>query len=86
MPRTASTIDEQDLERALLRKSVDALADEARPLRGLRAHAADRRDALPLRRGRDRLRAVPAAAPRRAARAASACATASTATPFASTA
>ncbi|MEA2219829.1 MAG: hypothetical protein QOJ35_2455 [Solirubrobacteraceae bacterium] len=29
MPRTASTIDEQDLERALLRKSVDTLATEA---------------------------------------------------------
>jgi hypothetical protein len=28
MPRTASTIDEQDLERALLRKSVDALSTE----------------------------------------------------------
>ena len=28
MPRSASTIDEQDLERALLRKSVDALATE----------------------------------------------------------
>jgi hypothetical protein len=29
MPRTASTIDEQDLEHALLRKSVGALAVEA---------------------------------------------------------
>jgi hypothetical protein len=29
MARTASTIDEQDLERALLRKSVGALATEA---------------------------------------------------------
>ncbi len=29
MPRTASTIDEQDLEHALLRKSVGALAQEA---------------------------------------------------------
>lgn len=29
MPRMASTIDEQDLERALLRKSVDALATDA---------------------------------------------------------
>jgi hypothetical protein len=29
MPRTATTIDEQDLERALLRKSVGALATEA---------------------------------------------------------
>ncbi|MEY2514289.1 MAG: hypothetical protein QOJ89_1647 [bacterium] len=28
MPRTATTIDEQDLERALLRKSVGALATE----------------------------------------------------------
>ncbi len=27
MPRTVQTIDEQDLERALLRKSVDTLAD-----------------------------------------------------------
>jgi hypothetical protein len=29
LPRTATTFDEQDLERALLRKSVGALADEA---------------------------------------------------------
>jgi hypothetical protein len=29
MPRTATTIDEQDLERALLRKSVGALAAES---------------------------------------------------------
>ena len=28
MPRTPTSIDEQDLERALLRKSVDALATE----------------------------------------------------------
>jgi hypothetical protein len=28
MPRSASTIDEQDLERALLRKSVGALSEE----------------------------------------------------------
>jgi len=29
MPRTATTIDEQDLERALLRKSVSALGGES---------------------------------------------------------
>ena len=79
-PAPQSTIDEQDLERALLRKSVGALADGRHdcadcgrtPLIGetLYRYAARR----------DRLRAVPPAAPRRARRAASACATASTAT------
>ena len=66
MLRTAPTMDEQDLERAMLRKSVDTLAGETQPLRRLRAHPADRREPVPLRVRGDGLRALQAAARRRA--------------------